>query len=206
MNYYRRFPGDYGAATAHLSLAEHGAYTLLLDLYYTTEQPFPVDLDLCRICRASTAAERRAVLKVADEFFPIDGDVRRNARADKELALAQPKIAAARENGKLGGRPPKENPPDNPAKTDRDSPEEPVKNHPPETNPQPLAAIPEPRDARAGNGRGKPGPIKLPRAWWASDKVILDVCAKLNYPTLGKTQDQLKARINAAIEAGLAAQ
>ena len=59
MNFYPRFPGDYAKKTARLSLAEHGAYTLLLDEVYSTEEALPADADeLCRICRALTKEER----------------------------------------------------------------------------------------------------------------------------------------------------
>lgn len=128
MNFYPRFPGDYAKKTARLSLAEHGAYTLLLDEVYSTEEALPADADeLCRICRALTKEERAAVIKVADKFFPVGSDgLRHNERAEEEIALARPKIDAAKANGKKGGRPKKEtqrkptgfsetNPPGNPA-------------------------------------------------------------------------------------------
>lgn len=87
MNFYKRYMGDYGRDTAHLSLAEHGAYTLLLDHYYSTEQPLPADpAALFRICRAFDKLEQRAVLSVADAFFPKSEDgLRHNARADMEV-------------------------------------------------------------------------------------------------------------------------
>lgn len=87
MNFYKRFLGDYARDTAHLSITEHGAYTLLLDALYGTGKPLPADLDaLCRMCRASSAAERRAVESIANQFFPINGDgFRHNARADREI-------------------------------------------------------------------------------------------------------------------------
>lgn len=118
MNYYERYCGDYGRKTGHLSLAQHGAYTLMLDTYYSTERPLPADYSaLYRICRAMTKPEQEAVRAVADEFFPVSGDgLRHNARADAEISAAQPRIAAARDNGKHGGRPRK--PPDkNPDET-----------------------------------------------------------------------------------------
>lgn len=106
MNFYKRFIGDYMRDTAHLSLVEHGAYTVLLDTYYATGKPLPVDLpELYRICRAVTALERKAVDKVADTYFPVSDGFRRNARADIELAKREQKGLVNREIGKLGGRP-----------------------------------------------------------------------------------------------------
>ena len=43
VNYYERHLGDYARDTAHLTMVEHGAYTLLLDRYYATESPIPAD-------------------------------------------------------------------------------------------------------------------------------------------------------------------
>lgn len=115
MNYYERYCGDYARDTAKLTLAQHGAYTLMLDTYYATERALPAAYpDLYRICRAMTKAEQEAVRAVADEFFPVSGDgLRHNDRADEVIKDAQPRIAAARENGRHGGRPrrpPDENP------------------------------------------------------------------------------------------------
>ncbi|SCX62426.1 YdaU family protein [Nitrosospira sp. Nsp1] len=111
MNYYERYCGDYQRDTAHLSLAEHGAYTMLLDTYFSVEKPLPKELpSLYRVCRAMTRLEQHAVKVVADQFFPVsemDG-LRHNHRADREIAKARPKIEAARINGRKGGRPPKE--------------------------------------------------------------------------------------------------
>ena len=108
LNYYERYCGDYQRDTAHLSLAEHGAYTMLLDTYFSVEKPLPNDLpSLYRVCRAMTRLEQQAVKSVAEQFFPIsevDG-LRHNQRADREIAKARPKIEAARINGRKGGRP-----------------------------------------------------------------------------------------------------
>lgn len=74
--------------TAHLSLAEHGAYTMLLDHYYGSEEPLPDnDVALYRICRAFTPEEQAAVMSVADRYFRVSDDGKRhNKRADKEVA------------------------------------------------------------------------------------------------------------------------
>jgi uncharacterized protein YdaU (DUF1376 family) len=87
LNFYKRYLGDYARDTAHLSLMEHGAYQVLLDTYYATGGQVPdAKEDLYRVARAMTPAERKAVDKVADQFFPVNGDGRRhNKRADEEL-------------------------------------------------------------------------------------------------------------------------
>ena len=36
MIFYKRYLGDYQRDTGHLSMLEHGAYTLLLDAFYAT--------------------------------------------------------------------------------------------------------------------------------------------------------------------------
>lgn len=88
MNFYKRYIGDYMRDTAHLSLLEHGAYTVLLDTMYATEKTLPSGLDaLYRLCRATTRSEREAVKTVAEQFFPVNGDgTRHNNRADHEIA------------------------------------------------------------------------------------------------------------------------
>lgn len=110
MNFYKRYMGDYSRKTGHLSLAEHGAYTLLLDTLYATEKGLPASFaDLFRICRAMSKSEQQAVTKVAEEFFPVSPDgLRYNNRATEEIDSAAPAIQAAKENGKKGGRPKKE--------------------------------------------------------------------------------------------------
>jgi len=110
MNFYKRFMSDYARKTARLTLAQHGAYTLLLDEVYTTEQPLPSDVhELYRICRAMTKDEQLAVRSVADLYFPVsEGGHRINPRASIELNLAAPALEAARLNGGKGGRPKKE--------------------------------------------------------------------------------------------------
>lgn len=110
MNFYKRFMGDYAKKTARLTLAQHGAYTLLLDEVYTSEKPLPAAYeDLYRICRAMNNAEKDAVRFVADTYFPLWGcGQRHNPRACEELEDAAPAMEAARSNGKRGGRPKKE--------------------------------------------------------------------------------------------------
>lgn len=109
MNYFEFYPGDYSRDTRHCSLAEHGAFLLLLSAYYATEKPLPADyVALYRICSAMTPDEQAAVRTVADAFFPLaDDGLRHNKRADEEIPRALARIETARANGGKGGRPPK---------------------------------------------------------------------------------------------------
>ena len=108
MNYYPRYPAHYQAKTLHLTMEQDGAYTRLLDWYYGNERPVPHAMRYT-IARAMTASEKRSVDAVLSEFFSQENGLWINARASAEVELAQPKIAAARENGKKGGRPKKNN-------------------------------------------------------------------------------------------------
>lgn len=104
MNYYERHLGDYARDTTHLTMLEHGAYTLLLDRYYATEKPIEKG-SVYRYARAQLKEERDAVDAVLREFFTLDGEVYRNARADFEIETARGRIEAAKANGRRGGRP-----------------------------------------------------------------------------------------------------
>lgn len=110
MNFYKHFLGDYARDTKGLSMIEHGAYRVLLDHTYATEQPIPNALaELYRIAGAMTAPERKAVEKVAERFFPVNGDGRRhNKRAEEEIGKHRLQVEHNRTVGALGGRPRKE--------------------------------------------------------------------------------------------------
>lgn len=176
MNYYDRFPGDYRRKTAHLDLARHGAYTLLLDTQYSTEAGLPADLDsLYRICSAMTKAEREAVRAVADEFFPVrDDGLRWNDRALEDIPRAQRRIAASRTNGKGGGRP-KKNPPGDETET-HDKPAGLSPGTPPETHAGeafPHTPYPNPFGGGGSEPRSEDGPAMphgLSPATWRSWK------------------------------------
>jgi uncharacterized protein YdaU (DUF1376 family) len=106
VNYWPRWINAITRKTAHLSLAAMGAYDRLLDHYYAHEAPLPGSFDeCCRIVRAMTKTEREAVKQVLSEFFALDDGKFVQDRADEEIALAKPKMDAARTNGKRGGRP-----------------------------------------------------------------------------------------------------
>ena len=108
-SWYARFPRDYAEATAHLSLAEHGAYTLLLDHYMTAGKPIANAIGLpsvCyRICRAQSDDERTAVDSVVAQFFTVEDDgCLHNKRADIELDKRTNVIESRASAGKLGAQ------------------------------------------------------------------------------------------------------
>jgi uncharacterized protein YdaU (DUF1376 family) len=101
--WYARYPGDYGRDTAHLSLVEHGAYTLLLDHYYSTAAPLPSDISaLYRICRAFDETERKAVDSILRQFFRLESSTYHNARADLELVRRTAQHERLSKSGKHG--------------------------------------------------------------------------------------------------------
>lgn len=106
MNYYERHLGDYAKDTAHLTMIEHGAYSVILDRYYATDGGIPEN-QVYRLARARTKEEKQAVDSVLGDFFELIDGMWVNHRAEEEIAKAKTKIKAAQENGKRGGRPKK---------------------------------------------------------------------------------------------------
>lgn len=96
MNYYERHIGDYAKNAGHLSMLEHGAYTLLLDRYYSTEAGIPAD-QAYKVARATSKAERAAVDLVLREFFKLQDGVWIKGRCEEEIELYQASIPAAEE-------------------------------------------------------------------------------------------------------------
>ena len=108
MNYIEFWIGSWLKKTKGLSLLEKGVYFDLLISYYSEELPLPVDYkELYDLCGCKTKAERVAVVKIADRFFPVQGMYRHNKRADEEIESVFRRSRSSRENGRLGGRPKK---------------------------------------------------------------------------------------------------
>jgi uncharacterized protein YdaU (DUF1376 family) len=101
MFYYPHHIGDYRSATAHLSNEEDLAYRRLLDMYYDTEQPIPLDTQW--VARRIRVGVEVVELVLAD-FFGKTGEGWRSVRCDKEIAAYHAKAEIARANGKKGGR------------------------------------------------------------------------------------------------------
>ena len=97
MLYYRHHIGDYLRDTAHLTLLEHGAYRILLDLYYQHSGSLPSsDEQICRIARCRNNGERNAVIRILREFFSLQSDGYHHKRCDSEIAAIKAKSEKAR--------------------------------------------------------------------------------------------------------------
>lgn len=118
MFYFQRNIGDYRAATPHLSLLEHGVYCWLIDSYYLSEKPLPLDERvLFRQTMAKSEDEKQAVIDILDEFFVKCEDGWHHKRIDYEINEYAKQAEKNRENGKKGGRPRK--PSDNPNESEK---------------------------------------------------------------------------------------
>jgi uncharacterized protein YdaU (DUF1376 family) len=102
--WYKFHLGDYITHTLHLSDAEDLAYRRLLDLYYMSEKPIPLDTE-------AVARKIRLDLDITEsvlgEFFEKTEMGYQNSRCDAEVAKYQHQVATNRSLGKRGGRPKK---------------------------------------------------------------------------------------------------
>lgn len=97
MNFYKRYVGDYQRDTGHLSIAEHGAYTLMLDAHYGNEKPLPADkTNIYRLVRAMTKPEQLAVDSVLGQFWMLTNEGWINGRASDEIEKAAAQSATNR--------------------------------------------------------------------------------------------------------------
>ena len=106
MHYYQFNIGDFSLHTNHLTLEEEAVYRRLLDFYYDTELPIPVETQPV-IRRLRLGCYEPTVDVILHEFFVKESDGWHNLRADIEIADYHAKGKTARENGSKGGRPKK---------------------------------------------------------------------------------------------------
>ena len=104
MIWYKFHLGDYITHTTHLSDAEDLAYRRLLDLYYMSEKPIPLNTE-------SVSRKIRLDLDITEsvlgEFFEKTENGYFNYRCDAEIARYNKQVENNRSLGKRGGRPKK---------------------------------------------------------------------------------------------------
>lgn len=82
MNYYQFHIGDYRSATSHLSNDEDLAYRRLLDMYYDTEKPIPLDIEWVARRIRMTPEVVKAVLH---DMFEVSSQGWGHARCHAEI-------------------------------------------------------------------------------------------------------------------------
>lgn len=105
MKFFELHISDYQRKTPHLSLAEHGAYMMMLQIFYGSERPLPVERRLLyRMLRAESRVERAAVDAVVKEFWIESPEGLTNARAIDTLNEYLEWVKSQREKGRNGAR------------------------------------------------------------------------------------------------------
>lgn len=108
MHYYKFHISDWSLATNHLSLEEEAVYFRLLNYYYDTECPIPLETQtVSRRLRLGNHSETLEL--ILNEFFEETDDGWINKRCDVEIEEYQKKVEHNKKVGKLGGRPKKNN-------------------------------------------------------------------------------------------------
>ena len=105
MHYFQFHIGDYRAATAHLSNEEDLAYRRLLDMYYDTEQPIPLDTHW--VARRIRVPELVVKTVLEDMFVESEDGTWTHSRVNQEIARYKAIEERNRNNGSKGGRPKK---------------------------------------------------------------------------------------------------
>lgn len=105
VNFFKLYIGDYQRDTGALTLAEHGAYMLMLQHFYATERPLPTGKELHRLLRAESAAERKAINSVSSMFWTTTDEGLVNKRSMRELERDAHNRDVNTINGRKGGRP-----------------------------------------------------------------------------------------------------
>ena len=107
MHYYKFNIADWQSATRHLTLEEEGVYFRLINFYYDTEKPIPLETESV-IRRLMLGSHVDIVRSILDEFF-IETDRGYEKEKCNELIKEYKKTANKnRKNGALGGRPKKD--------------------------------------------------------------------------------------------------
>lgn len=95
MNYYQFHVGDYATHSRYLTLMQDLAYRRLLDLYYTTEQPIP--LDVAKASRLIGMQDHmQSVSEILSDYFLKSEAGYINKRCDEEIERYKAKAGRAK--------------------------------------------------------------------------------------------------------------
>lgn len=108
MNYYPFHIGDFRSGTVNMSRQSRWIYRDMLDVYYDSENPLNLDLDiLCDSIGVEDDAERKIVERLLKFKFQKTDQGYRHEICDAVICEYHLKAETAKANGKLGGRPKK---------------------------------------------------------------------------------------------------
>ena len=89
--------GDYLRDTRGLSLAEHGAYLMLILEYYSSGKPLKADLPyIYKVAGAHSSFERKVVDRVLGRYFRNGHGLYQHSRIDAEIERYNDRVAEAR--------------------------------------------------------------------------------------------------------------
>lgn len=95
MNYYQFHIGDYASHTKHLTLLEDLAYRRMLDLYYMTEKPLPIEIE--KLARLIGMRDHiKEVSDVVSDFFLKTETGYISDRCDREIISYSQKAERAK--------------------------------------------------------------------------------------------------------------
>jgi len=106
VHYYKFNIPAWGLSTSHLSLEEEAIYFRLVNFYYDTEQPIPLETQSV-FRRLRLATHEKAAVQILEEFFVKTKKGFVHAKCDEVLAEYKVKAGKNQTNGKNGGRPKK---------------------------------------------------------------------------------------------------
>ena len=104
MHYYKFNIADWTLHTAHLSLAEEAVYFRLINFYYDTESPIPLETQSV-IRRLRMVDESDLVDLILDEFFVKTEKGYEHKRCEELLKEYRKTVNKNRKNASKGGRP-----------------------------------------------------------------------------------------------------
>lgn len=171
MKYYPHHIGDFDKKTRHLTRLERSVYRDMLDMYYDTEKPLPLDIDvLCRRIIARTNEERTAVEQVLNEFFTASEHGWVNDRCDSEIEAFRRSVEQKSAAGKASAakRATKNQQPFNGRSTDDatdDATGDERQQHGDPTNQEPITNNQEPSKKDSGQGKASGYSPEFENAW-----------------------------------------
>jgi uncharacterized protein YdaU (DUF1376 family) len=106
VHYYKFNIPAWSLSTAHLSLEEEAVYFRLVNFYYDTEQPIPIETQPV-IRRLRLSGHEALVAQILSEYFTQTKKGFVHDRCEEILNEYAKTAGISRENGKKGGRPKK---------------------------------------------------------------------------------------------------